>query len=122
MNLAELKERLQNLADKNGLEFRTNDSSWFGFYFQGIRILQLTDHIMEVWTKIYYFQTKDHLYNYCMTDSFASILSSLTDFQVKFKLQVENLKNELDIELHTVNPGIIREEIGWGLNGRLTVS
>lgn len=112
MNITEIKERLQNLADKNGLELRTNGVTWFGFYLQGVCILQLTDNIMDGWTKSYHFQNRNHLYDYCMTDSFASILSTLTDYQAKVTLQFENLKNELDIELHTADLGIIRE-MSW---------
>lgn len=121
MNITEIKERLQNLADKNGLKLRTNGVNWFGFYFQGVCILQLTDNIMVGWTKSYHFQNRNRLYDYCMTNSFDSILSTLTDFQAKFKLQFENLKNEIDIELHITDSGIIHEEKGWGSNGILNV-
>ena len=112
MNITEIKERLQNLADKNGLELRTNGVTWFGFYLQGTCILQLTDNIMDRWTKSYQFQNRNRLYDYCMTDSFASILSSLADFQAKYIFKLESLKNEIDIELHTAVPGIIRE-MSW---------
>lgn len=120
INIKELKERLQYLADKNGLELRTNDVTWFGFYLQGTCILQLTDNILDGWTKTYHFKNRKLLYDYCMTDSFDSILSTLTDFQAKFKLHFENLKNVLDIELHTEDHGLIRE-MSWS-PASLTVS
>lgn len=121
MNITEIKERLQNLADKNGLELRINGVTWFGFYLQETCILQITDNVMDGWTKTYRFQNKNRLYDYCMTDSFASILSTLTDFQAKFKLQFENLKNELDIELHTADSGIIHEA-RWADQSKITLT